>query len=306
MIKPVSYLQTDPRWSEIDYSVKGEHTDIGESGCGPSCMAMVIATLRDSLITPKDTCAWALERGYKALKQGTYYSYFEPQGKAYGIKVTRLNTHNLYGKIKDNTHAIAKDHINNGHWIIACMGKGLWTYSGHFILWYGMDGNRALINDPNSKRAAKTNADYGLFKSQVKYYFLVEVNTKPSTSLTDEWNKARDEGITDGSFPAKYIVRDQAATMIYRAATRKSMAPISEAWEWAQEKGITDGSNPRGNCTREQAITMLYRLVCDKPNAPISEGWAWGKFEGVTDGSKPKDYCTREQLAAFLVRWYYV
>ena len=33
--QPVSYLQTDPRWSAKDYSARGEKTTIGASGCGP-------------------------------------------------------------------------------------------------------------------------------------------------------------------------------------------------------------------------------------------------------------------------------
>ena len=43
-MKPISYLQTNPLWKNVDYSAKGEKTDIGESGCGPTCMAMIIAT----------------------------------------------------------------------------------------------------------------------------------------------------------------------------------------------------------------------------------------------------------------------
>ena len=39
--QPVSYLQTDPRWSAKDYSARGEKTTIGASGCGPTAMSMV-------------------------------------------------------------------------------------------------------------------------------------------------------------------------------------------------------------------------------------------------------------------------
>ena len=302
MIKPVSYLQIDQKWKAVDYSAKGEKTDIGESGCGPSCMAMVIATLKDSLITPVDTCAWALKNGYKAPKQGTYYSYFVPQGKEYGIEVKRLNYNNLYGHPNYITHDVALDEIKKGNWIIACMGKGLWTSSGHYVLWYGMSGNDVLINDPNSTKPNKLRADYDLFKSQVKYYFVVEVNVSPSDSLKKEWTAAKAQGITDGTFPAKYITREQVATMIYRSLKSKKMAKVSEAWAWAKAEGITDGSNPKNNCTREQAITMLYRALTGKSMAAISEAWAWARSESITDGSNPKKNCTREQLAAFIIR----
>lgn len=176
MNKPVSYLQTDPRWAATDYSTKGEKTTIGESGCGPTCMAMVISTLTGKAVTPIDTCKWAKEHGYKALNQGTYYSYFAPQGRVYGIDVKQLNGINLYKK--DNTavknfHKKALDEVKKGNMVVACMGKGLWTNSGHFVLWYGMEGSRALINDPYSTNPKRTNADLALFQSQVKYYFII-------------------------------------------------------------------------------------------------------------------------------------
>ena len=76
--QPVSYLQTDPRWAKKDYSAKGEKTTIGASGCGPTAMAMVLATWADPAVTPETECAWALSHGYKAPNQGTYYGYFRP------------------------------------------------------------------------------------------------------------------------------------------------------------------------------------------------------------------------------------
>ena len=47
MVKPVSYLQTDARWKNHNYSAKGESKTIGSSGCGITAAAMVIATLKD-------------------------------------------------------------------------------------------------------------------------------------------------------------------------------------------------------------------------------------------------------------------
>ena len=32
---------------------------VGSAGCGPSCAAMVIATLKDKSVTPETTCAWS-------------------------------------------------------------------------------------------------------------------------------------------------------------------------------------------------------------------------------------------------------
>ena len=98
MTQPIRYLQTDPRWAKLDYSAKGEKTTIGASGCGPTAMAMVLATWADKSVTPKSECAWALSRGYKAPKQGTYYGYFTPAAKRYGLKAYMLNSTTIYGK----------------------------------------------------------------------------------------------------------------------------------------------------------------------------------------------------------------
>lgn len=178
MVKPVSYLQRDVKWGNMDYSAPGENTTVGKSGCGITCMAMVIATIKNPNITPIDTAKWSLANGYKAPYQGTYYSYFVPQGNLFGINVSKVNTTNIYKLTSTNAkaaHAKALQAVKNGNWVIACMGKGNWTTSGHYILWYGVSGLNALINDPYSTRTAQTNASIALLQSQVKYYWIVEV-----------------------------------------------------------------------------------------------------------------------------------
>ena len=214
-MKPISYLQIDKRWADIDYSASGEKTTIGASGCGPSCMAMVIATLIDTTITPKDTCAWALKSGYKAPKQGTYYSYFIPAGAKYGITLQRINFANIYGatgSVAKASHAAALAAIKKGNWIIACMGKGNWTRSGHYILAYGVsgDGNNVLINDPNSIKAARTCASLKLWQSQVKYYWIVETGIDNNNEEDEDvvrYNKLKD-------IPNNYGFRDIINTLM--------------------------------------------------------------------------------------------
>lgn len=57
MIQPINYYQTDSKWSKIKYGV-GSMT-IGSSGCGPTCAAMIIQSIKNNGVTPKDTCAWS-------------------------------------------------------------------------------------------------------------------------------------------------------------------------------------------------------------------------------------------------------
>lgn len=171
--QPVSYLQTDSRWAKEDYSVKGEKTTIGASGCGPTCAAMLIETLMGKTFTPKDACAWALKKGYKAYKQGTYYSYFVPQFKAFGIDCKQMNSASVYGYSTAAVHEQAFNLLKEGYYLIACMGKGLWTSSGHYIVVWWEDG-KVRINDPASTKAERLSGDPATFRKQVKYYWAID------------------------------------------------------------------------------------------------------------------------------------
>lgn len=177
-IKPVCYLQTDPHWKMHNYSAKGEQKTIGSSGCGVTVSAMVIATLKNPAITPVATAEWSMSHGYKALNQGTYYSYFVPQLSAFGIPCERLNQTNLYGKSLSAAHEKALHALQSGDWVIACMGKGNWTSAGHFILLYRHENGYVYINDPASTKEARIKNTWDLFAKQVKYMWVVRVSDK--------------------------------------------------------------------------------------------------------------------------------
>ncbi len=190
--KPVSYLQTDPRWKNKPYRVKGESATIGSAGCGPTAAAMLIETITGKTFTPEDACAWALAHGYKALNAGTYYAYFKPQFAAHGINCDQMNWVNTYDKPNSENHKKAFDLLKQGCYLIALMGKGLWTGSGHFVVVWWEDG-KVHINDPASTKPARLIGDLTTFKSQVKYYWWIDARkfneggaavTQPATRPT--------------------------------------------------------------------------------------------------------------------------
>ena len=126
--QPVSYLQYDKRWKDKPYRVPGEDATVGGSGCGPSCAAMVISTLTEKTYTPLDACNWSVAHGYKALKQGTYYGYFVPQLKAFGVNCRRLNTASVYHKPDSSVHDEMISWLRKGYYVIALMKKELDQY----------------------------------------------------------------------------------------------------------------------------------------------------------------------------------
>lgn len=259
MDKPTSYLQTDPRWANVDYSAKGEKTTIGKSGCGPTAMAMVLATWADKSITPKTECAWALTHGYKAPHQGTYYGYFAPAAKRFGLTCKMLNGASIYGKPNSPYHAQAKAAVGHGDLVIACMGRGLWTSSGHFVLVWKITGNTIYINDPASTRMVRTQGDYSLFKNQVKHYFVVE---KPATIQRPEKE--------DDDMDINKLLAEMTGAQAYALYTKAMTfaAAVAEPewskkqghWEKATLKGIVDGQEPERPVKRDELAAVLGRL----------------------------------------------
>lgn len=253
--QPVSYLQTDPRWGNLDYSAKGEKTTIRASGCGPTAMAMVLATWAEPSITPATECAWALAHGFKAPHQGTYYGYFEAAGRRYNLKTYRMNYTNLYGNDRSAYHAQAKDAIDRGNLVIACMGKGNWTSSGHYVLAWKIDGDTIYINDPASTKASRVRGDYALFKRQVKYYWVIE---KPEHAKEDDdmdINKLLNEMTDEQAYKLLQKANRHAATLAEPEWSRKE-----GSWAAGIAKGITDGTGPERPVKRDEVMTFLDRL----------------------------------------------
>jgi len=117
--RPISYLQTDPKWAKKPYRLPGEDSTIYDSGCGPTCAAMLIETLTGKMFTPEDACNWSVQHGYKALRQGTYYSYFAPQFAAFGIKCWQLSWTNAYHNPGAKVHDQALEYLKQGSWRMA-------------------------------------------------------------------------------------------------------------------------------------------------------------------------------------------
>ena len=176
MIRPIYYKQGDSRWANVSYAVDGETSTIKSAGCGPACLAMVLASIVSVYIDPVTCASWARMKGYKVHKSGTSYNYPTAQATEYGVVIRRLNTSNVYGKNTDFVHLQAWEELQKGNWVLACIGKGLWTNSGHFVIAYGCDSNGCVyINDPASTNKLRTCNTWSLFRSQVKYYWVVEV-----------------------------------------------------------------------------------------------------------------------------------
>lgn len=183
--KPVDYKQYNSKWASVDYSAKGEVNTIKSAGCGVTCSAMVIASLKNKNITPIDTAKWSKARGYKIKGQGTAYAYFKPQLAEYGINCTMLNSANVYHNKSASIHKTVLTELKKGNWIIAVMSKGRWTTGGHYILCYAYENGYVYINDSASTQANRLKAKIEDWQYEVKYYWKVEIPDDKKIKITN-------------------------------------------------------------------------------------------------------------------------
>ena len=138
------FCQSDEEWAEQLYG-----TDpIGPYGCGPTAMAMAVASMTDTETDPAVMAAWAAEHGYWARRSGSYHSIVQGAARAFGLKAEAL---------ADRTPEGMRRALRDGGLVVALVGPGHFTDGGHFILVRGttLTGD-VLVADPNSLERSLT------------------------------------------------------------------------------------------------------------------------------------------------------
>jgi hypothetical protein len=130
----VYYSQCDNSWGTVSYGDAGDI--ICSSGCGPTSVAMVVATLAKSSVTPDQTAALSMSTGGWDPGVGTKWSFFASGTSHYGLKPTDLQTN-----IEE-----AVTLLQNGGLVIAA-GTGAipFTTAGHIIVLKGVSSNGDII-----------------------------------------------------------------------------------------------------------------------------------------------------------------
>ena len=272
--QPVVYYQTDKRWAALPYAVKGETATIGGSGCGPTAMAMVLATWADPKVTPQTECAWALKNGFKALKHGTFYAYFSPAAARYGLICTQLNSVSIFGNSGSELHAQVLAAVKKGDLVIACMGPGNWTSGGHFVLLWDVDTEQdiAYVNDPASTLARRVRGSWRLFKSQVKFYFrilrprAVEIPKEESTMTNLEIRTLIDEQVEVAVANARKELVSELLAQLPQEPVFNAVEEIPEDWPLAREavqEAVDAGAIQGTGSGLGLTLTMLRMIVIE-------------------------------------------
>ncbi len=156
------FLQWDPRWGYASY---GKNSCIAVSGCGPTCLSMVLYYLTgNEELTPDVIGDYSMENGYYLPGTGTLWALFENTAPLYGVYVSQ----------PDPSEWEMKAALDGGAVLVCSMGPGDFTAGGHFIVLYGYDEDGFLINDPNCVARSRVSWSYEQLRRQMKHLWVFE------------------------------------------------------------------------------------------------------------------------------------
>ena len=158
------FLQWDSRWGYAPYG----SSNIAVSGCGPTCLSMVLFSLtRNESLTPNMLADRAMQEGYYVSGVGTSWSFMANLAPQYGVTVNQMEVVD-----QENMKRVLRD----GSMIICAMGPGDFTDAGHFIVLKGVEGEKLLINDPFSKANTEKKWEYDTIVSQSRQMWIYTKN----------------------------------------------------------------------------------------------------------------------------------
>lgn len=156
------FIQWDNRWG---YDAYGNDV-IGLSGCGPTCLSMIVIGLtKNQEATPDKLADYATEHGYYEQNSGTKWSFMDEVAAVYGVQ-----GYYIYLS-KDNM----QEELSQGHPLVCAMRSGDFTSQGHFIVIAGMEGDKFLVHDPNSIERSQQLWDYDTLQYQISAIWAFKV-----------------------------------------------------------------------------------------------------------------------------------
>lgn len=159
------YNQLDDRWADVMY---GTSSTIGQGGCGPTSMAIVISTLTGEVHDPVELTQWSVENGHRCEGNGSYHSLIPAAASAYGLSCEK----NL------EAQGIV-DALSSGKLVVVIMSKGHFTRGGHFIVLRGVTSEgKILVADP---------ASYGRSEQEWDLSIIMDESNKAAGSGGPYW-----------------------------------------------------------------------------------------------------------------------
>lgn len=149
----IYYSQFDRRWADIMY---GTSSTIGQAGCGPTSMAIVISTLTGEAHDPLELSRWSVANGHRCEGNGSYHSLIPSAAAAYGL--TCEGNLSAQGIV---------DALSSHKLVVVIMSRGHFTKGGHFIVLRGVtSGGKILVADPASYRRSGQEWDLSIILNE--------------------------------------------------------------------------------------------------------------------------------------------
>lgn len=150
------FFQWDTRWG---YNIYGTTGIIALDGCGPTCLSMVMVGLTGDLSwNPIKMAEFSHQNGY----------YDESNGTSWGLMNVGAQKLGLSSEEISLNEAIIIRKLSEGSPIICSMRPGDFTTTGHFIVLYGYENGKILLNDPNSLTNSQRKWTFSELDFQIK------------------------------------------------------------------------------------------------------------------------------------------
>lgn len=150
------FLQWDERWG---YETYGDDF-LAVTGCGPTCLSMVVCGLTgETKWNPYETAQWAEEQGFYVSGSGSSWELMTTGAEELGLVVQEV--------LFDESHI--RGTLEAERPIICAMRPGDFTTGGHFIVLTGVDENGdILLQDPNSPLRSEQHWELDKLMRQMK------------------------------------------------------------------------------------------------------------------------------------------
>ncbi len=136
--------QWDERWGYQKYG----SSFVAASGCGPTCLSMVISTIKKNpTITPAAVASLSEQLGEVDADNNTMWVLLTDAANTWGV-------YSEEGLLEEEQ---VKDTLNSGKYIICSVGPGDFTKIGHFIVLVSYKDGQVEVRDPfNSEHTERT------------------------------------------------------------------------------------------------------------------------------------------------------
>lgn len=147
-------IQWDERWGYATYG----KSNIAISGCGPTCMAMVVAGLtQDASITPEKVATYSNANGYIDENDNTLWLFMQEAAGNWGLQTREVPL----------VESTVQEALQAGHPIICSVTEGDFTQNGHFIVLTGYDNGMVTVNDPFSNKNSEKKWVFSEIQDQI-------------------------------------------------------------------------------------------------------------------------------------------